>query len=409
MRGATLAVGYIPLVDAAPLIVAQEMGFAAEEGLDLDLRRAPSWSSLRDMLAFGRVDAAHMLAPVPVASALGLGNTGTALSAISVLSVNGNVIGVSAEMAQRLREIGHDFGFNDAYAAGHALIKAAPQRLRIAVPFPFSMHAELLYYWLSALGFPAPQSIDIRTVPPPLMADAMRAGDVDAFCVGEPWGTFVVEEALGALLLPSSAIWSFAPEKVLAVRSDWAASEVALSGRLIRAVWRAGRWLSDPNSRVLAAELLSREPYLNMPPEMIDRALSGKLTVTPQGLQRTVPGFLRFHRDQATFPWDSQAQWIAHQLASRMGLDRHAAMATATQVFRGDLYRAALKGLDTGIPTQNCRIEGHGTSHQNDSQILTSPRNNDANTPSDSPETAGSPQQNGVNRFFDGKIFDPNK
>lgn len=405
MRGVSLAVGYIPLVDSAPLIVAQEMGFAAEEGLDLDLKRAPSWSSLRDMLVFGRVDAAHMLAPVPVASALGLGNTGTVLNAISVLSVNGNVIGVSAEMAQRLRDIGHDFRFNDAFAAGHALIKAAPKRLRIAVPFPFSMHAEMLYYWLSTLGFPAPQSIDIRTVPPPLMADAMRAGDVDAFCVGEPWGTFVVEEALGALLLPSSAIWSFAPEKVLAVRSDWAADQPALSGRLIRAAWRAGRWLSDPDNRILAAEMLSREPYLNMPPEMIDRALSGKLTVTPQGLQRTVPGFLRFHREQATFPWDSQAQWIAHQLASRMGLDRHAAMVTAAQVFRGDLYRAALAGLDSSMPAQNSRVEGQASLYQTDSRTETSKDN----TRDTAVDFSGSADFHDGNRFFDGQIFDPHK
>lgn len=183
MRPTTLSVGYIPLIDAALLIVAQEMGFAAEEGLALDLKPAPSWSSVRDMLAFGRVDAAHMLSPVPVATALGLGGSGVQFAALSVLSMNGNVIGV---------------------------------------PFPFSMHAELLYYWLSALGLPAPQSVDIRTVPPPLMGAAIEAGEIDAFCVGEPWGSQAVEHGGGELLLPGCAIWSAAPEKVLAVRSDWA-------------------------------------------------------------------------------------------------------------------------------------------------------------------------------------------
>lgn len=200
MRPTTLSVGYIPLIDAAPLIVAQEMGFAAEEGLSLDLRPAPSWSSVRDMLAFGRVDAAHMLSPVPVATALGLGGSGVQFAALSVLSMNGNVIGV---------------------------------------PFPFSMHAELLYYWLSALGLPAPQSVDIRMVPPPLMGAAIEAGEIDAFCVGEPWGSQAVEHGGRELLLPGCAIWSAAPEKVLAVRSDWAEQEQALMGRLIRAVWRA--------------------------------------------------------------------------------------------------------------------------------------------------------------------------
>ena len=98
-----LSVAFIPLVDAAPLVVAQEMGFAREEGLELELVRAPSWSSVRDMLAFGRVEAAHMLSAVPVAMALGLGGVASPISALMVLSVNGTVVGVSKALAERLR------------------------------------------------------------------------------------------------------------------------------------------------------------------------------------------------------------------------------------------------------------------------------------------------------------------
>jgi len=220
MSATGLSVGFMPLVDAAPLIVAREMGFAREESIELELKRAPSWSGIRDMLAFGRVDAAHMLSPVPIALALGLGGGGAPLSAVSVLSVNGDAIGVSQAVANRLRDVGFAFDFADATAAGKALIAAAQGRLRIGVPFPFSMHAELLYYWLNALGLPAPQSVEIHTVPPPLMSDAIAAGDIDAFCVGEPWGSMAVENGLGELLLPGNAIWAFAPEKVLAVRTD---------------------------------------------------------------------------------------------------------------------------------------------------------------------------------------------
>lgn len=358
MKGVMLSVGFIPLVDAAPLIVAQEMGFAAEEGLALDLVRAPSWSSLRDMLAFGRVDAAHMLAPVPIATALGLGGANTPLSVLSVLSVNGNVIGVNNALAARLRDNGHGFGFDDAGDAGTALIAASEERLHIGVPFPFSMHAELLYYWLTALGLHAPQGISIRTVPPPLMSEALEAGEIDAFCVGEPWGSIAVEKGVGTLLLPANAIWAFAPEKVLAVRRDWAESEAALSARLIRAIWRAGKWLSDPESRVLTAELLSRPEYLDLPPEIIDRALSGTFTISPLGDQRRVDGFLEFHRGAANFPWRSQAGWIAYQLAARTGLDRGEAMRRAMQVFRADLYRSALTGCGADLPTAASKIEG---------------------------------------------------
>ncbi|WP_417262948.1 CmpA/NrtA family ABC transporter substrate-binding protein [Celeribacter sp.] len=388
MRPTTLSVGYIPLIDAAPLIVAQEMGFAAEEGLSLDLKPAPSWSSVRDMLAFGRVDAAHMLSPVPVATALGLGGSGVQFAALSVLSMNGNVIGVSNDLAARLRDVGHGFGFDDAEKAGRDLIKAANGRLRIGVPFPFSMHAELLYYWLSALGLPAPQSVDIRTVPPPLMGAAIEAGEIDAFCVGEPWGSQAVEHGGGELLLPGCAIWSAAPEKVLAVRSDWAEQEQVLMGRLIRAVWRAGRWLGAPDSPMLASELLSRPEYLDLPSEMLERALTGNLVISAQGDVRRVAGFVDFYQGAASFPWRSQAEWIGTQLAARMGLDREAAQRAAHGVFRSDLYRQALETTSADLPGASSKQEG-GLSV---------------------PTAVASKVGQLIlekNQFFDGRVFDP--
>ena len=121
MKTTTIPVAYVPLVDAAPLIVAHELGFAEAEGIALDLTAAPSWSSLRDMLAFGRVDAAHMLSPLPVAMAMGVGGVATALSAVSVLSVNGTVIGVGKPLEDRLRALGYDFDFADPFKAAEAL------------------------------------------------------------------------------------------------------------------------------------------------------------------------------------------------------------------------------------------------------------------------------------------------
>ncbi|EKD61127.1 MAG: Nitrate transporter component, nrtA, partial [uncultured bacterium] len=166
----TLRLGYVPLLDAAPLLLAEALGFAEEEGLHLNLHPAPSWASLRDMLALSQVDAAQMLSPVPVAMALGLGRSPTRFEALSVLNLNGNVIGVSQDLAVRMRAQGHEFGFDDPRCAGLALLAAAGQ-LRIGVPFAISMHRELVQYWLAALGAD-PARLDIRTVPPPQMAAA---------------------------------------------------------------------------------------------------------------------------------------------------------------------------------------------------------------------------------------------
>ncbi|SDE67465.1 ABC transporter substrate-binding protein [Ruegeria marina] len=389
MKTVTLPVAYVPLVDAAPLIVACEMGFAHEEGIELDLVAAPSWSSVRDMLAFGRVDAAHLLSPVPVAMALGLGGVARPLAAVSVLSVNGNVIGVGPALEARLRGIGYTFDFADAAGAAAALARVADRPLVFGVPFPFSMHVELLHYWLEASNL-SRVGFEVRTVPPPLMAQALAAGDVDAFCVGEPWGSVAVEKCSGALLLPGKAIWAFAPEKVLAVRTDWAETEPHLLGKLMRAVWRAGRWLNAPERRTSVAEILSKKAYLDLPSEVIDRALTGHFTVSGQGEQRQVEGFIEFHDGVANFPWRSQAKWIAHRLATRYGLDPATARAKAGEVFRSDIYRREMSATHVDFPGASEKLEG-----------------------SIRQATAVASQKGQLSllpdAFFDGRIFDPDK
>lgn len=389
MSGALIRAGFMALVDSAPLIVARELGFAAEEGITLELERAPSWSALRDLVVMGRVEAAHMLAPVPVGMALGIGGGAGAgrLDAAMVLSTNGNVIGVSQEIARALRAAGYGFDFADPHAAGQGLI-ALGRKLRIGVPFPFSMHAELLYYWLAALGISAPQSLSVHTVPPPLMAEAMAAGEIDMFCVGEPWGTAAVEGGMGELLLPMAAIWGHAPEKVLALRHGWIEAEPELTGQLMRAVWRAARWLGEAGNQTTAAEIIARKAYVDTPAEWISRALSGNLIISGQGESRPVPGFLNFHDGAANFPWRSQAAWIGQQMAARLGLDREAAAQSAREVFRTDLYRAHLASAGAVMPVASEKLEGalgEPTAIGSvDGRLILRP-----------------------DRFFDGTVFDP--
>jgi len=162
------------------------------------------------------------------------------------------------------------------------------------------------------------------------MAEILAAGDIDAFCVGEPWGSVAVETGPGALLLPRNAIRAFAPEKILAVRTGWAETELHLLGRLMRAVWRAGRWLGIPESRIAAAEILSRKPYLDLSSEVIDWVLSGRLIISGQADQCEVAELIEFHDGAANFPWRSQAKWIASRLAARNSLPRNHTRTAAT-------------------------------------------------------------------------------
>ncbi|SFB74674.1 CmpA/NrtA family ABC transporter substrate-binding protein [Tropicimonas isoalkanivorans] len=389
MSTALLEAGFIPLVDAAPFVVAHEIGFAEEEGLALRLHAAPSWATLRDMLILGRVDAAHMLSAMPVAMALGLGGVAARIDVLSVLSVNGNAIGVSGELAQRMRAAGYRFDFADAAVAGRALLAAAREEPRIGVPFPFSMHAELLYHWLGALGVAAPQALRVVTVPPPLMAQAMAAGEIDAFCVGAPWGSMAVENGVGELLLPTSAIRAFAPEKVLAVRHDWAEAEPELARRLMRALWRASKWLDQPENHSTASELLARREYLNVPAEVIERSLSGRLVISPRAEIRAVENYLLFHRGAAAYPWRSHGALIARSLAERSGLDGAESAEAGRAIFRTDLFRRNLRDLGAEIPGATDKVEGalgQKTAVASESgKLILEP-----------------------DAFFDGFIFDPN-
>ena len=188
------------------------------------------------------------------------------------------------------------------------------------------------------------------------MANALAAGEVDAFCVGEPWGSVAVELGAGALLLPGKAIWAFAPEKVLAVRTDWAETEPDLLGRLMRAVWKSSRWLAQPNSHIAAAEILSRKGFLDLPSELIDRALTGRMVISGQGEQRDCPGFLRFQGAAASFPWRSQSAWIADRLRLSHGLTGD--LSGGINAFRADIYRQHMTRTDADLPGASAKLEG---------------------------------------------------
>ena len=346
MSRTVLNCGYVPLVDCAPLVVAKELGFADEEGLVLNLVRQPSWSALRDMLALGRLDAAQMLSPMPIAMSIGIGGLAASIDTLMVLSMNGTVFGLSNDGAADLPDV----PFGDAKALVTALGALGGRPLRVGVPFYYSMHRLLLNYWTAT----HPKlRIEEITVPPPRMADAVRDGLVDAFWVGEPWGSVAVQQGVGQLMMTGRDVWQFAPEKVLAARHDWVAQNSDVARRLMRAVYQAAAWLDAPKNKPLAVEILGRSEHLSVSQDLIDPALTGhlatKLDNQPIGIER----FLLFHKHAATFPWRSQAAWIAHHLgADAAGIEK------AKACFRSDLYRQNLSGIGVDMPGASEKHEG---------------------------------------------------
>jgi ABC-type nitrate/sulfonate/bicarbonate transport system substrate-binding protein len=350
--------GYLPLVDCAPLIIARELSFATQEGLDLELIKQPSWSALRDRLAFGHIDFAHMLSPMPVAMSLGLGGMATRVDALMVLSVNGTVVGISAELDRQMQATGWTNSFAAPQSTSKALFAASSKRIRIGVPFPFSMHRMLLETWLlQAEGF-HPDRIEIVTVPPSQMAEAVRVGALDMFCVGEPWGTVAVQQSDATLILPGASIWQLAPEKVLGARHAWVVQNPGLCRAMIRALVKAASWLDQPENTPLAVSILSRSQHLDLPDHAIDPALTGQIISKTDEAPKKTDRFLRFHQGCANFPWRSQACWISDMLTQWHGLGREAGRKSARSCFRTDLYREALAQTGVDLPCASEKVEG---------------------------------------------------
>ena len=350
-----LRIGFIPLVDAAALIVAVDKGFAKDEGLDVTLVREVSWSNVRDKLNIGLFDAAHLLAPVAIASSLGLGHIKVPIAAPFNLGLNGNAITVSPALhAAIMTEIdGERF---DPMATATALArvvairrKSGAEPLTFGMTFPFSTHNYQLRFWMAAGGVDPDEDVRLVVLPPPYMVDSLASGHVDAFCVGAPWNSIAVDLGVGHVLHFVSDILVRAAEKVLAVRQNWSERNPQVVAALIRAASRAAEFIEQPQNRAEAARILAKPERIDVDAGVIQRTLDGRLKISPDGTMRESSRYLLVGRDGAPRPDPVQAAWLYAQMV-RWGQTSFSpeALQTAKAVFRPDLYDAALGRQGTG-------------------------------------------------------------
>jgi NitT/TauT family transport system ATP-binding protein len=352
-----LRVGFIPLADATALIVAVDKGFTAEQGLDVDLVREVSWSNVRDRLNIGQFDAAHLLAPVAIASSLGLGHVRVPITAPFNLGLNGNAITVTNALFAALKgEADGDLADPRVSAAALARVVAARKRkgegpLTFGMTFPYSTHNYQLRFWIASGGVDPDEDIRLVVLPPPFMVESIANGHVDAFCVGAPWNSVAVDLGIAHILHFVSEILQRAAEKVLAVRSDWASENPEVLVRLIRAHGKAADFVEDVNNREEVCRILSAPNRIGVTPEVVRRTLDGRLKVAPDGTFRSSERYLMIGRKGAARPDPVQAAWLYAQMVrwgqapmSRELLD------TAIGTFRPDLYDAVLSHADGDVP-----------------------------------------------------------
>ena len=386
-----LTLGFVPLTDCAPLVIAQEQGLFARHGLDVTLSREASWANIRDKVAAGLLDGAQMLASMPLATTLGLGEVQQATVTALSLDLNGNAITVSNAFYDEMATLDPD-GSGEAPVAADRLKQLIDARHAagrtppvFAMVFPYSTHNYLLRYWLAAGGVDPDRDLRLVVIPPPQMVEALRIGAIDGFCVGEPWNAAAVAEGLGRVLTTSHDIWNNHPEKVLGVNADWAERYPATHTSVIKALLEAARWLDEPSNRRTAAELLSHPDYVGAPAEIIAMSMTGSYRYAAGAAPLPMPDFNVFSRYAANFPWRSHALWLLTQMV-RWGQIREPIdlRGIAHTVYRPDLYRQAAGELAIVCPADDEKSEGaHAAPWQRDGMTL------------------------GADRFVDDSVFDP--
>lgn len=341
MSGDRLRLGFIALDDAAALIVADALGYFADEGLEVDLVREVSWATMRDKLAVGALDGAHLLAPLALATSLGIpGGAATPLVAPMALNLNGPAITLSSRLASALGE-GTDASGLARLVARRQAEGASP--LTLAVVFPYSIHAYLLRDWLARAGVDPDNDVRLTVAPPSRMTELLVGGVVEGFCVTEPWDSAAVAAGAGKIVIRGGQLWPRTPDKVFAVTEAWAEADPERLRALLRALLRAAAWADAPQNRAEFVAILAHPNRVAADPAVIEASLVD----------------IVYEADGASAPQPIHAAWMLSQMmrwghvAPEVDIAR-----VAARVYRPDLHAAAAGDLGCAATGPLQALEG---------------------------------------------------
>jgi len=314
-----IKLGFIPLVDCALLAIAKEKGFAEENGIQLSLHKEVSWANIRDKIYLGYLDGAQMLAGMPIAANLGLMPNSCEIVAPFVLGRNGNAITVSrslfAEMQKSNDTILEEL---DLKKTGAALKAVIDQRkiegktiLRFGMVFPFSCHNYHLRYWMSSCGIEPDIDVHLEVIPPPFMDQYLEEGRIDGFCVGEPWNSLAVEQDVGVIIATTKQVWAYSPEKMLGLRKQWVDTYPEALNALMKTLHQCVNWAMQSSNIDELSKLLSSHTYIDVPAEIIKRALTGDIKLKNAQDSTQIENFLMLNANK---PEQAAAKWLFDQM-----------------------------------------------------------------------------------------------
>jgi len=363
-----LTLGFIKLTDMAPLAIALEKGYFAEEGLNVQLVPQANWKVLLDGVISGELDGAHMLAGQPIAATIGYGTKADLIAPLS-LDLNGNAITLSNKVWAEIKPSLPTSGGKITHPISASYLKPVVEEyeqqgkpFNMGMVFPVSTHNYELRYWLAAGGLnpgyytdgdvagTVDADVKLSVTPPPQMPATLEAGTIEGYCVGEPWNQAAVFKDIGVPVITDDEIWNDNPEKVFGLREDFAEKYPATTAAMLRAIIRAQQWLDADGgaNRAEAVEILSRSNYVGADAEVIAASMTGKFTYERSDT-RDAEGFNIFFDKYAGYPYYSDAIWYLTQMrrwgqiAEDQSDDWY--VTTAKAVYRPDLYLAAANQL----------------------------------------------------------------
>jgi nitrate/nitrite transport system substrate-binding protein len=338
---ADLKFGMIALTDCSPLVIAEKKGFFKKHGINGVVDKKGNWAAIRDALTSGEIHGTHMLIGMPLGLTMGLGGAKPIPMVVPwLLNRNGQSISLSKALKGRVR-------------ADPAPLKpivdaarAAGKPMNFAMTFPTGTHAMWLRYWLAAGGIHPDNDAGLKVVPPPNMFNGMQSGEIDGFCVGEPWNAKTVAEGVGYTAVNTQDIWKDHPEKVLAFRKDFADRNPRTVKAVLKAVHEASVWLDDVKNRPELCEIIAATGYVNCPKELILGKLTGGMDYGDERGKTADPNYMIFSRRNCNYPQLKYAKWFLSQFRRWGMVDGTPDYdGVAKQVMRPDLYEEAMREL----------------------------------------------------------------
>ncbi len=371
VKGAKL--GFIALTDAAPLVIAAEKGLFAKHGMpDVEVLKQASWGATRDNLVLGGasngIDGAHILTPMPYLMHTGKvtqNNVPVPMTILARLNLDSQGISVAREYA----DTGVQLDASKLKVAFEKK-KAEGKEITAAMTFPGGTHDLWIRYWLAAGGIDPDKDVSTIVVPPPQMVANMKVGNMDVFCVGEPWNEQLVNQGIGFTACTTGELWKGHPEKALGMRADWVEKNPNATKALLMAVMEAQMWCDEMANKEEMSTILGKRQWFNVPPKDVLGRLKGNINFGNGRVLENTGLQMKFWQDHASYPFRSHDSWfIAENIRWGKFAPDTDVKALVAKVNREDIWRAAAKDLGvTDLPASTSR---------------------------------------GKETFFDGKVFDP--